>query len=530
MVTRIRAALLLALARVGALVAPPSLRRRPAPRQATAVQDLSGDGGVLKTATTGDGAPAFGNDGDVALLTYEARTASGQLLDRGVQTQYTVGDQQFIPGWDLCIRSLAVGERASFAVSSDYAYGIQGVPPAVLANEPLTFDVTALEYRGNIQTSASFASDAPLTPRTPGSIKAEFERRQAEKAVRASSDRALRDERDAEASPLDQVKNAFGDLGDKFFGDEGFYFFGFFESATGEEAPWYLKPYLTFPAIFLGVALSFYGLLQTDVIVLRGDNSPIPGQRGRALHHVRHWVARNVVASNMTAAPPAASLYVPASRSNASISPAAARASRTAFSKSASLAPTFSTSAPTRPSRASSASRSLFSTSATAASSAFRTSAASSCRCASAVSSIVSRARAYSSSTMSSSLRLATNASRSAALTSRSGGGAKSDPRSPSSSSSSSPASSSSARGARGWASNRLLSSARSGSSAASRIKVRRARGCWNAVAPHASTTIPVRRRRGMIGTWCAVSASCDARAQRELQFACTRATGPEAC
>ena len=183
MVTRIRAALLLALARVGALVAPPSLRmrRRPAPRQATAVQDLSGDGGVLKTATTGDGAPAFGNDGDVALLTYEARTASGQLLDRGVQTQYTVGDQQFIPGWDLCIRSLAVGERASFAVSSDYAYGIQGVPPAVLANEPLTFDVTALEYRGNIQTSASFASDAPLTPRTPGSIKAEFERRQAEK-------------------------------------------------------------------------------------------------------------------------------------------------------------------------------------------------------------------------------------------------------------------------------------------------------------------------------------------------------------
>ena len=53
--------------------------------------------------------------------------------------------------------------------------------------------------------------------------------------------------------------------------------------ATGEEAPWYLKPYLTFPAIFLGVALSFYGLLQTDVIVLRGDNSPIPGQQGFTL-------------------------------------------------------------------------------------------------------------------------------------------------------------------------------------------------------------------------------------------------------
>ena len=54
--------------------------------------------------------------------------------------------------------------------------------------------------------------------------------------MRASSDRAVREERDAGASPLDQVKTAFGDLGDKFFGDDGFYFFGFFESATGEEA------------------------------------------------------------------------------------------------------------------------------------------------------------------------------------------------------------------------------------------------------------------------------------------------------
>ena len=59
-------------------------------------------------------------------------------------------------------------------------------------------------------------------------------------------------------------------------------------------------------------------------------------------------------------------------------------------------------------------------------------------------------------------------------------------------------------------------------------IKVRRARGCWNAVAPHASTTIPVRRRRGMIGTWRAGAASCDAGRSAQLRFACTRSTGPE--
>lgn len=281
-IARRRAALaLLALVhRSSALVAPRCAVRPRTLR--TAVQDLSGDGGVLKTSTTGDGALAFANDGDVALLTYEARTASGQLLDRASSpgVQYTVGDQQFIPGWDLCVRSLAVGERASFACAPGYAYGAPGVPPAVRANEPLTFDIAAIEYRGNIQTSASFASDAPLTPRTPGSIKAEFERRRAENALRdTSAENALR-ERDADAGPLDAVKNAFSDL-QAGFGKN--YFFGFFESATGEEAPWYLKPWLTFPAIFVGVTLSFYVLISNDVIGLRGENSPIPGQQGFSL-------------------------------------------------------------------------------------------------------------------------------------------------------------------------------------------------------------------------------------------------------
>ena len=54
-------------------------------------------------------------------------------------------------------------------------------------------------------------------------------------------------------------------------------------SATGEENPWFLKPWLTFPAIFVGVALSFYALLQTDAILLRGESSPIPGQSGFSL-------------------------------------------------------------------------------------------------------------------------------------------------------------------------------------------------------------------------------------------------------
>ena len=56
-----------------------------------------------------------------------------------------------------------------------------------------------------------------------------------------------------------------------------FYFFGFFESATGEETPIFLQPMITFPAIFLGVALSYFALVQGGTIFIRGDGGVIPG-------------------------------------------------------------------------------------------------------------------------------------------------------------------------------------------------------------------------------------------------------------
>lgn len=37
-----------------------------------------------------------------------------------------------------------------------------------------------------------------------------------------------------------------------------FYFFGFFEGETGEQAPWILRPSITFPIAFAVVGLGFY--------------------------------------------------------------------------------------------------------------------------------------------------------------------------------------------------------------------------------------------------------------------------------
>ena len=84
------------LMRSALLLSAAAASRAPAPRLAPpargrglrATTDLSGDGLVVKTSTAGgDGAPAFDEDGAVALLTYTARAASGQLLDEGVQQQ-----------------------------------------------------------------------------------------------------------------------------------------------------------------------------------------------------------------------------------------------------------------------------------------------------------------------------------------------------------------------------------------------------------------------------------------------------------
>mmetsp|Transcript_3778 Transcript_3778/g.11180 ORF Transcript_3778/g.11180 Transcript_3778/m.11180 type:complete len:278 (-) Transcript_3778:20-853(-) len=270
----------LILAPADALLAPAPPRRRLVPRAAV---DLSGDGLVRKVASSGgDGTPAFAADGSVALLTYTARAASGQLLDSGEGAQYTVGDEAWIPGWDLCVRSLAVGEAAAFECAAAYAYGNAGAPPAVAPGEALEFEVRALEYRGNVRTSSSFATDTPLTPRTAGAIKAEYEARRArrEAGEELAAAEALERREALAADPLGAIANLGGELSEKL---KGFYFFGFFESATGETPPWYLRPMITFPAIFLGVGLAFYVLLASDAILLRGDNSPIPGQAGFSL-------------------------------------------------------------------------------------------------------------------------------------------------------------------------------------------------------------------------------------------------------
>jgi hypothetical protein len=53
---------------------------------------------------------------------------------------------------------------------------------------------------------------------------------------------------------------------------KNYYFFGLFEGETGQEAPWFLRPNITFPIAFLIVAGAFWFSYAVGAISERGAN------------------------------------------------------------------------------------------------------------------------------------------------------------------------------------------------------------------------------------------------------------------
>jgi len=235
-------------------------------------EDLSGDGGVVKVWSRGGSSRReLADDGSIVRMRYKAFGDAGLLLAQSDDLIYTVGDASWIPGLDIAVRSMSVGETATFACAPAYAYGEDGVPPAIRPGEDISIEIFVSDYRGNVDAS-TFAQDKPLTPRTASEIKAEYERRRAARLAAAEASAA--DEQDDDL--LAPFKKALATF-------QSYYFFGFFESQTGEAPPWYLRPFITFPLIFLVTFLSFSFLVSNDVILLKGSSPTIPGETNFSL-------------------------------------------------------------------------------------------------------------------------------------------------------------------------------------------------------------------------------------------------------
>ena len=181
-------------------------------------------------------------------------------------------DGTMIRGWDMALRTMKEGERATISITDPiYAYGIEGVPPFVPSNSRISIDLEIINIDEDVmggggggsmrmQQSSGNADiaglegmlDGPINrPRTPAAIAAAYDRRMKDKAMAG-----LPEEREGIDGFIDWIR--------------GSYFFGLFEGETGQVAPWYLTPSITFPIAFAVVGLAFWVSLAGGAISERG--------------------------------------------------------------------------------------------------------------------------------------------------------------------------------------------------------------------------------------------------------------------
>lgn len=231
--------------------------------------ELTKDSGVKKRVLiSGQGRKI--EAGDILAIEYTASLKNGQIFARGDQEQCIVKDGSLIKGWDIGITSMKVGEKASFSISPEYAWGIQGVNPVIPPNADIDIELRVQAWLGNqLRPETLFQKDLDIDPfisSTPEAIQSDFETKQ-----------SLKEKKDIGIVELylNRLKNiSFG------FGGSGF-----FRSQSGAAAPWYLTPNITFPtmiSICLGafLAVIFSGAVREKGMTpeMNADITSVPVQ------------------------------------------------------------------------------------------------------------------------------------------------------------------------------------------------------------------------------------------------------------
>jgi FKBP-type peptidyl-prolyl cis-trans isomerase len=218
--------------------------------------------GILKTVTRSGNGEAV-QLGDIATLAYSCfvvepntndmdneKRSTRRAVSRSLRQKMVVGDTAMIAGWDAVVRSMVVGEECLVRLAPNMAYGATGIPPLIPPHAHLELEMSLLDTQratANIQFDA-LADSADPTPKTASDIAAAYSVRQALAA------------QTPELTGWDWAKAKL----------QSFYFFGLFEGETGQQAPWFLRPSITFPLAFLIVGLTFYVSFVSGAISERG--------------------------------------------------------------------------------------------------------------------------------------------------------------------------------------------------------------------------------------------------------------------
>lgn len=275
--------------RVGASRLSASDADRAAAVQAAPVaRDLTGDAGVLKTVLAVGDRPPPRRSATVEVAYTTRLSATGEVVDQSDALQFTLGQGDVITGWEVAVGAMQVGERARITCSPAYAYGDVGLKPSIPPGATIEFELTlkalvdasAAKPAAPVATAVAAASAAspaadaatgsfsgsssipqrqsyadlarPDIARTPAEIAAQYEARLAER--KAATPAGSAQEEGLVSAILERFRTA--------------YIFGLFDSQTGEKAPWYLNPLITFPGMFSFVGFGLVLVKLTGAVKL----------------------------------------------------------------------------------------------------------------------------------------------------------------------------------------------------------------------------------------------------------------------
>lgn len=104
---------------------------------------------TVEIFAAGDGIN-YPRPGNVVTVHYTGYLPNGNRFDssrdRGKPFKFKLGAEQVIPGLDLGVAQLSIGERAKMTIPSSLAYGEKGFPGLIPPQSELTFDIELISF------------------------------------------------------------------------------------------------------------------------------------------------------------------------------------------------------------------------------------------------------------------------------------------------------------------------------------------------------------------------------------------------
>jgi len=111
--------------------------------------ELPNSNGYVFKKVTRNGSGNMPTSGNQVTVEYKGYFKDGSVFDQSYGRKpfvFQVGVGQVIKGWDLGVLSMRLGEKATFYIKSDYAYGKRGAGGVIPPNTDLLFDVELLQF------------------------------------------------------------------------------------------------------------------------------------------------------------------------------------------------------------------------------------------------------------------------------------------------------------------------------------------------------------------------------------------------